>query len=286
MTDVAGRGELCRSCQLVWLPAAAFEAAPFVPERRVQTLPQSALERLARTQAQVIAADYERRFGQQISAADALPLVPGLAGLPLEGEERGLFRYPWVTWILATLVLAVGVWSLFEPDPARRLGIVATEIDRLGGATLITALFVHATVFQLATNVYFLAVFGDNVEDVLGPMTFALLVFTGGLVGNILHALLSAGTSEPLMGISGAVSAVVVFYACLFPQAELRYFRLTRWHTMPAVAGLLLWLLTKLVSSQGVLGRAEPSVWPYIGGVVTGGVFWLLLKGEREQRKR
>ena len=286
MTDLGTQGELCRRCQLVWLPIEAFKAVPFLAERRLQTLPQSALEEIARVEARTIAADYERRFGQQISPAEALPLVPGLAGLPLEAEERSLTRNPWVTWSLAAVILIAGFWSLLEPQSARRFGIVATEIDRLAGAKLLTALFVHATVFQLVTNLYFLVFFGDNVEDFLGHSTFALLVFSGGIAGNVLHAVLGAATSAPLMGASGAVSAIVVFYACLLPQAELRFIRLARWHSMPAVAGLMFWLLTKLLSTQGIFGRAEPSVWPYIGGVVTGAAFWLSLRDQVQKGSR
>lgn len=274
--DVAA--ELCRRCQLSWIESADYESVPVLHERRLQRLPQEALERLGRVEAERIAADYNRRFGQQISAADALPLVPGLAGLPLEAEQRTLTRNPWVTWGLTFVLFFIGLWSLVEPDSARGFGVVATEIDRLSGATLITAMFVHAAVFQFATNLYFLLIFGDNVEDHLGGATFALLLFVGGFAGNLLHALLGAGTSQVLMGASGAVSAVVVFYACLFPNAQLRYIRLTRWHTMPAVAGLLFWLLTKLVSTQGFFGRAEPSVWPYVGGLVTGAAFWWFLR--------
>ena len=276
VTDV----EICKGCQLVWFDAADFEAAPFLPERGARTLPEEALEKIARTQAALIAADYKVRFGQTMALADALPLVPGVMGLPIEEEVRGLHRYPWVTWALTIVVALVGFWSVAEPDSARRFALVATDVDRSSGATLVAALFVHATVFQLVTNAYFLLLFGDNVEDFLGPLMFMVLFVTGGLIGNVLHVVLAADSATPLLGASGAISAIVVFYACKFPNVQLRVTRLVRWHSIPALSGLLFWLLTKAVSTTPVLGRAEPSLWPYVGGAAVGLAFWFFLRDD------
>jgi membrane associated rhomboid family serine protease/Zn-finger nucleic acid-binding protein len=270
--------ELCKGCQMVWFDAGEADRAPSLPQRGARTLPQEALERIAHHQAAAIAAEYNHRYGKQMTVDEALPLVPGLVGLPLEDEQRGLQRYPFATWTIAAILVVIGLWSLVSPEAASRYGLLATNIDRLGGATFITALFVHASFFQLATNAYFLMFFGDNVEDYLGSGTFLLLLLTGDLAGNALHAMLASGNTSMLMGASGSISAVVVFYALRFPNARLRFVRLARWHTMPASAGLLFWFLTKLASTQGLLGRAEPTAWPYVGGALVGLVFWYLLR--------
>ena len=270
--------EVCKGCQVVWFDPGEADRAPTLPQRGARTLPQDALERIAHHQASAIAAEYNQRYGKQMTVDEALPLVPGLVGLPLEAEQRALQRHPVATWVVAAILVGLGLWSLASPDAASRFGLLATNIDRLGGATFLTALFVHATLFQFATNAYFLMFFGDNVEDYLGPATFLLLLLTGGLAGNVLHALLASDSSSVLMGASGSISAVVVFYAFRFPSAQLRFVRLARWHTMPASAGLLFWFLTKLVSTQGLFGRAEPSVWPYVGGAAAGLVFWVVLR--------
>ena len=273
--------DVCRSCQMVWFDPGEADRAPLLPVRGTRTLPQEALERIARTEAQAIAAEYNRRYAEQMTVDEALPLVPGFAGLPLEAEQRKLDRYPIATWIVVAILFATGLWSLAAPEAADRYGLVATEIDRLGGATFLTAILVHSSAFQLGTNLYFLLIFGDNVEDRLGPATFLLLLVTGGLVGNGMHAILDAGQAETLMGAGGAVSAVTIFYAFSYPTAELRYLRLAQWHTMPASAGLLLWFLTKLVSTHEIFGRTEPSIWPYVGGAAVGLVFWMLLRDPR-----
>lgn len=263
---------------MVWFDAGQYERAPLIAERGARTLPQEALEKIARGQATVIAAEYKIRYGRDMTIAEALPLVPGLTGLPLEEERHLLSRWPWVTWATALTLTILGLWSLLRPETAEGLGLVATDIDRLAGGTLVTALLVHATLFQLVTNVYFLMIFGDNVEDFLGPVTFAGLLLAGGFVGNGLHAMLAPDNAATLMGASGSISAVTVFYAARFPSARLRYVRLMRWHTMPASAGLLLWFVSKLASTQTFLGRAEPSVWPYVGGAVTGFIFWFAMR--------
>ena len=272
--------EVCKACQLVWFDPPDYEAAPFLPERGARTLPEDALERIARAQAGAIAAEYELRFGQTMTLADALPLVPVVMGLPIEEEARGLHRYPWVTWALTVLVALLGIWSLVQPESAERFALVATDIDRLGGVTFFTALFVHSTIFQLVTNLYFLLLFGDNVEDFLGPLLFSALLLSGGLIGNSMHAIFDGGDPSPMMGASGAVSAIVVFYGCKFPNVHLRVIRLVRWHSIPAISGLLFWLLTKAVSTTPFLGRAEPSLWPYLGGAALGLMFWLFLRND------
>lgn len=273
--------EVCKACQLVWFDPPDYEAAPFLPERGTRTLPEDQLERMARTQAAAIAAEYELRFGKTMTLADALPLVPGVMGLPIEEEARGLHRYPWVTWGLTILMTLLGVWSLVQPGSAARFALIAADIDRLGGVTFLTALVVHSTFFQLVTNLYFLLLFGDNVEDFLGPVLFSALLVSGGLIGNSLHVIFSAGDTSPMMGASGAVSAIVVFYACKFPNVRLRVIRLVRWHSIPAISGLLFWLLSKLASAQDFLGgRAEPSAWPYVGGAALGLLFWFFLRND------
>lgn len=269
--------ELCRSCLLVWFDRGEYEKAPLVAEPGRRTLPQPALESLARYEARRIAADYQRRYGKEMPLDQALALVPGALALPLEADEKLLTRDPWTTILLAAVLAILGIFGLFNQDVAARYALDATEIDRLNGATLITAFFFHETIFQLATNVYFLLIFGDNVEDFLGPVSFGLLISAGALVGNAAHALFASNVPSPLMGASGGISAVVVFYALRFPQARLRYMRLTRWMTMPASAAVVLWILTKVLSTQGVVGRAEPSAWPYVGGALVGVCFWLAL---------
>jgi membrane associated rhomboid family serine protease len=270
--------DVCKKCQMVWFDRGEAERAPVLPQRGTRTLPQDALQRIAQQQAELIARDYNRRYPEQLTVAEALPLVPGLAGLPLEAEQRGLSRYPFATWIVAAVLFVIGFWSLVSPEEAQRYGLLATDIDRSGGATFFTALFVHLTWFQFATNVYFLLVFGDNVEDHLGAATFLLLLLAGGLVGNAMHAILDADSATSLMGASGAISAITSFYALRFPSARLRFIRLFKWHAMPASAGLLFWFATKLASTQDILGRAEPNAWPYVGGAAVGLVFWWVLR--------
>lgn len=269
--------DVCFGCQLVWFDTAEYDTAPLAKDERVEPLSQHALETMGRVDIEGILADYRRRFPARTSTG-ALPMITGLAGLPMEDEARELADDPWATWMLTAVLFILGFWSLFEPALGERFGLIATAVDRSGGAPFITSLFVHATAFQLATNLYFLFFFGDNVEDAMGRLVFTALFLAGGLAGNALHVSLDANDPALLMGASGSVCAVVVFYALRFPDRQLRYIRLFRWHTMPATAGLLFWVLAKVASTQAVLGRAEPSFWPYVGGAAVGLAFWRALR--------
>ena len=77
-----------------------------------------------------------------------------------------------------------------------------------------------AGILHLVGNLYFLLIFGDNVEDYLGWRKYLLLIFGATIAGDFVH-LLRNRIHEPSIGASGGISAVLVFYALQFPRADL-----------------------------------------------------------------
>jgi membrane associated rhomboid family serine protease len=125
-------------------------------------------------------------------------------------------------------------------------------------------------------------VFGDNVEEVLGRFNFALLLFVAGALGAATHGVLG-DSHVPLVGASGALSGVIVFYAMKFPDAKLRYFRLWsgRWITMPASLALGLWVFSQLFASSSLIGgRSDLSLLAHLGGATVGFGFWWLWRND------
>src|SRR4029078_10231884 len=88
-------------------------------------------------------------------------------------------------------------------------------------ARLVTALFIHADWLHLTGNLLFLIVFGVSPDGALGFRRFLALFVFGGALANLVGALTLAGTSAPIVGSSGAVSAIVGAYLALFPRARL-----------------------------------------------------------------
>eukprot|EP01034_Spumella_vulgaris_P014416 gene14416-18401_t len=86
--------------------------------------------------------------------------------------------------------------------------------------TLLSYMFLHAGWWHLISNMLFLWVFADNIEDAYGHTAFALLYLTAGVMAALVYTLLSPSSNMPLIGASGAVSGVLGAYVVLFPKAR------------------------------------------------------------------
>ena len=161
----------------------------------------------------------------------------------------------------------------------------AGGIDPGDIADIFTSMFMHAGFAHIAGNMLYLWIFGDNVEDRLGPGKYLIFYLVGGIVASLAHLLTSPNSQIPTVGASGAIAAVLGAYLVLFPQSRvvtlipLGYFmRLT---VVPAVLVLGLWFLLQLFS--GVLSMGGPDVggvafWAHIGGFVAGVLMGLLFR--------
>lgn len=145
-----------------------------------------------------------------------------LTQLPVEVENpaRGT---PTVIYALGILLVAVYVASVFGWVYAREWAIVAGQIAREPWHiyAIFTHVFFHADWFHLLGNLYFLYVFGDNVEHIFGHRRFLALFFGAGLFGGLMQALLTRATGTPVVGASGAIAGVTAAYLWIFPRARL-----------------------------------------------------------------
>ena len=87
-------------------------------------------------------------------------------------------------------------------------------------ATLVTSQFLHGGWWHLISNMLFLWVFADNIEDAFGHAAFAAFYLTCGVVAGLAHVLTMPASAAPLVGASGAVSGVLGAYLVLFPKAR------------------------------------------------------------------
>lgn len=131
-------------------------------------------------------------------------------------SHHGVRHWPWVTWAL--MAANVVVFMLMPGDPGqleaffRQYGLIAGDWRWY---QLVTGAFLHGDLFHLVGNLFFLWVFGDNVEDALGPIGFALLYALGGLAGDLLW-IQANDTLVPTIGASGCIAAVAGAYGALF----------------------------------------------------------------------
>ena len=158
-----------------------------------------------------------------------------------------------------------------------------------GGAILpfFTSMFLHGGWLHLVGNMWFLWIFGDNVEDMLGPVRYLAFYLICGLAAGATHYFLSPTSNLPTVGASGAIAGVLGGYAVLFPGARVLtlvplgfIFRLIE---MPAWVLLGIWLLIQAVSGFATLGAAGGGVaWgAHVGGFVTGLILVRLFRPKR-----
>jgi membrane associated rhomboid family serine protease len=120
--------------------------------------------------------------------------------------------------------------------------------------TLITSMFLHGGWLHIIGNMWFLWIFGDNVEDRFGTLGFLALYLLGGLAAGVLEIFVDPLSRVPSLGASGAIAAVLGAYLVLFPTAQVitlvPIFFFPWIVRVPAVVWLGLWLWKALRSSS------------------------------------
>ncbi len=142
-------------------------------------------------------------------------------------------------------------------------------------ASLITFMFLHGGFLHLLGNMWSLYIFGDNVEDRLGPLRYAGFYMLCGLISGFTHLLLNAHSTAPTIGASGAVAGVMGAYFLLHPRAKILTLipiLIIPWFVeIPAFFFLGFWFLIQLLNASGSYGAASGIAWwAHIGGFVCG----------------
>jgi membrane associated rhomboid family serine protease len=151
--------------------------------------------------------------------------------------------------------------------------------------SLVTSMFLHGGLLHLGGNLLFLWVFGNNVEDHLGHVGFALFYVLGGLAAAAVHIALNPDSTIPVVGASGAIAAVMGAYLVWFPRARVRTLIFLGFFitviAVPAAVLLGLWFLMQFFTdpNSGVAWAA------HVGGFVFGVVVGLLVRGSGRLRR-
>jgi membrane associated rhomboid family serine protease len=144
--------------------------------------------------------------------------------------------------------------------------------------TLLTAMFMHGGLLHIAGNMLFLWIFGNNVEDSMGPLRFIAFYVLGGLAATLAQVLTGPNSAIPTIGASGAVAAVLGGYILLYPRARVItlifiIFFITVVE-LPAYVVLGLWFIIQLLYGSAELtqpvGGGGVAYFAHIGGFVFG----------------
>ena len=155
---------------------------------------------------------------------------------------------------------------------------VETSSCQIGGyswQTLVSSMFLHGSWLHLIGNVWFLWIFGNNVEGSMGHMRFLLFFLLTGVVATLAHALSQPTSAIPMVGASGAISGIMGAYLLLYPRARIRTLVVLGYAitvtSIPAWMFLGLWALIQLFSSAMTpIGDVGVAYMAHLGGLSAG----------------
>jgi membrane associated rhomboid family serine protease len=151
--------------------------------------------------------------------------------------------------------------------------------------TIITSMFIHGGWLHLLSNMLYLWIFGDNVEDLLGHFKYLFFYLMCGVMASLTHGFLNLSSQVPTIGASGAIAGVLGAYIFLFPRARIRTLLILvvfiHVVSIPAIILLGYWILIQVLSGITELGSRTTGgiAWfAHIGGFVTGLVLITMMK--------
>jgi membrane associated rhomboid family serine protease len=215
---------------------------------------------------------------------------------------------PVVTLLLIAVNVVAFIHQISLPPSAgeafiKTYGLVPAKIQlalagrhyTLGQALvpLFTCMFLHGGVLHILGNMWFLWIFGGNVEDRLGSVAYLFFYLFCGIGSGVVQAAFSWGSHVPSIGASGAISGVLGAYIVIFPGSRILTLvpLFVIWFTarIPAVIFIGLWFVAQFLSGLSSLGATTEAAaggvawWAHVGGFLLGMFLALVLRPSRER---
>lgn len=154
--------------------------------------------------------------------------------------------------------------------------------------TIITSIFLHGGPIHIIGNVWFLWIFGDNIEDLFGRSKFLLIYFGSGICANLAHVFFNPSSSVTTIGASGAVAGILGAYIIKYPKAKVDTFLFFFIVKIPSFIFLGVWIFWEVLNAS-VTTVAGISVrvahWAHIGGFFAGMLLAFFLEERRGLRE-
>ena len=273
--------DICCRCQQLWFDPQELEALPLPspPQSKEAELPAKARELLA-----MHAIEIEHENERQSKPDNVWCWVAGFMGFPVEKNAPPRSNMPWCTFSIAAVCTLVFLasWSNLE-SVVEEWGMIPADCLRHYGLTFISSMFLHGGFWHLLGNMYFLLIFGDNVEDVLGIPKYLALALASGLSASLLYIAFAPKPYIPCVGASGFISGIIAAYAVFFPKVSISFlFRIGlffRWISIPAWGAFGIWLLYQGIMSICFAGGGSSVAYcAHLGGAIFGICAGLLMR--------
>ena len=215
--------------------------------------------------------------------------------LAILAANVAVFLYQWTLPedALLSFVYRFGLVPARISDPAWALSV---GFPSAGYSSVLTSMFLHGGLLHLASNMWSLWIFGDNIEDRMGRTRFLFFYLACGVAAGWVHWLTNPGSTVPTVGASGAISGVMGAYLVLYPRVRVNmlfifiiFFRVI---AIPAWLVLLWWFALQVLTGLPQLMPMRPeisggvAVWAHVGGFVAGVVLIKLFEDRRLVAKR
>jgi membrane associated rhomboid family serine protease len=280
--------DLCASCHVVWFDTGEFEQMPKGGAAPTGAAPvkEPPLSPKARG---IIAVEKIKRH-KKAEALSPRPdrvwkYIPGLMGFPVEMDPDDVSPWPAIT--VTALVACIAVFAMTLTNLGgwvTKWGFYPCDMFANGGLNLLFAFFLHGGWLHIIGNMYFLLVFGNNVEDDLGRNKFVTLLLAAHVAGFMLHAAFSKRPEVPLIGASAGISGVIAYYGVAFPRARIGFlFLYFWWIRLPALAAIILYAIVQLIGVHYQLqGASSVSYLAHLGGLAVGLIAGLVARHHKK----
>jgi membrane associated rhomboid family serine protease len=207
--------------------------------------------------------------------------------IPLRDTQPS-YSKPLVTTLLIVINVLAFLYEFSLDDYSQNAFMFTYGLvpERFNWLSLMTSMFLHGGWMHLIGNMWFLWIFGDNIEDILGHGKFLLFYLLCGVAAALAQVMLNPFSRIPMVGASGAIAGVMGSYMIKFPHARIETFAfifvfITRFD-VPAWLMLIYWLATQLFSGVGSIGTSTANqggvaFFAHIGGFIAGAVLIHLL---------
>ena len=203
-------------------------------------------------------------------------------------DDNPRILFPFVTYTIIGINSLVFIYQYFILPPDLLGPIISTYALTPADPsvfTVFTSMFMHGGLMHIIFNMWFLWIFGDNIESVLGHKRFVLFYLLCGVGAALLQIQINTGSQIPMVGASGAIAGVLGAYLFRFPRATVHVLVILiifiTFIRVPAMVVIGIWFLSNLTAGLGTLGVEETggTAWfAHLGGFVSGVVLNQIFK--------
>jgi membrane associated rhomboid family serine protease len=216
--------------------------------------------------------------------------------------------YPIVNWTLILINVAIFLYEIFMLDSKQSESMIyhyglipdnvrLSTISNLHDLRItvlrpfFTNMFLHGGWGHLISNMWFLFIFGDNVEDRMGKIKYFLFYILCGLIASLAHFILNRNSQVPAIGASGAISGVMAAYMLMFPKSTIvslvPIIIIPLFVPIPALIYIGLWFIGQLLSGTSSLmlsnNASGIAFWAHIGGFIGGLLIYRIFDSQRHK---